>query len=345
MVAEAIASPDEVETPLLEVDGLTTWLNLRSGRVRAIEDLSFSLSRGESLAIVGESGCGKSVTALSIMRLLPAPPAQIEARALRFESRELLSLPEAGMRAVRGRDMAMIFQEPMSSLHPLLRTSKQLTETMTAHTAMSKGEIAARAIELLKLVRIPDPELRLREYPHNLSGGMRQRVMIAMALACNPKLLIADEPTTALDVTIQAQILDLIRELRAQFGMAILLITHDMGVVAENADRVIVMYAGRITEQAPVADLFAQPLHPYTAGLMASIPRIDPNAEDHGRRRLNEIPGLVPSLQERPAHCAFAPRCPLAIDRCRQVQPPLEEKRRGHYAACWRSDEMMRGAA
>jgi oligopeptide/dipeptide ABC transporter ATP-binding protein len=331
---------------LLEVEDLTTWFNLRAGRVRAIDRVSFSVKRGESLAIVGESGSGKSVTALSLLRLVPTPPAEIEARALTFEGTDLLKLDEEAMRKVRGRDISMIFQEPMTSLHPLLRIGKQITETLSLHTGLTAAEIHARAVELMRLVRIPDPEERLKRYPHELSGGMRQRVMIAIALACNPKLLIADEPTTALDVTIQAQILDLIRDLRRELGMAILLITHDMGVVAENADRVLVMYAGRVVEEAQVDDLFAEPLHPYTTGLMASIPRIPVGRRAPGKReRLNEIPGIVPALHERPEGCSFAPRCRLATDRCRREAPPLMEPRPGHRTACWEWEQLVKEAS
>ena len=318
--------------PLLTVDELSTWFHLRSGRLLAIDRVCFTINRGECVALVGESGSGKSVTALSIMRLLPTPPSEITARALRLAGTELLNLSEEAMRRLRGRDMAMIFQEPMTSLHPILPIRRQITETL--ETGRGQTDITARALELMHLVRIPDPERRLREYPHQLSGGMRQRVMIAMALAGHPKLLIADEPTTALDVTIQAQILDLLSDLRQQLGMALLLITHDMGVVAENADRVLVMYAGRVVEQARVTELFDQPLHPYTAGLMASIPRIDPEAA-LGRPRLNEIPGLVPSLRDRPSGCAFAPRCRYATERCRREEPPLLEHLPAHPSACW----------
>ena len=326
--------------PLLVIDELSTWFHLRSGKLLAIDRVSFALTRGECLAVVGESGSGKSVTALSVMRLLPSPPTEIAARGLRFAGTELLGLSEEAMRRLRGREMAMIFQEPMSSLHPILRVGRQITETLGSDRP--KAENTARALELMRLVRIPDPERRLREYPHQLSGGMRQRVMIAAALAGNPKLLIADEPTTALDVTIQAQILGLLRDLRRQLGMALLLITHDMGVVAANADRVLVMYAGRAVEQAGVMDLFDRPLHPYTAGLMASIPRIEPGAA--ARQRLNEIPGLMPSLHERPACCAFAPRCAYAVERCRRESPPLLERLPGHLAACWEWHRLAEGA-
>jgi peptide/nickel transport system ATP-binding protein len=320
--------PGTMADTLLAVDQLSTSFRTRSGNLLAIDRVSFSVGRGECVAVVGESGSGKSVTALSLMRLLPTREAEITARALRLGEVDLLALPEAEMRRLRGRDMAMIFQEPMTSLHPLLQIGKQVTETV------DRAQRHARALELMRLVRIPDPERRLREYPHLLSGGMRQRVMIAIALAGYPKLLIADEPTTALDVTIQAQILDLLSDLRTQLGMALLLITHDMGVVAENADRVLVMYAGRVVEQAAVIDLFDRPLHPYTAGLMASIPRLEPSGAN-GKERLSEIPGIVPSLSERPVGCAFAPRCRYAVDRCRRENPPLLEHRPGHLSACW----------
>jgi peptide/nickel transport system ATP-binding protein len=331
------------DAPLLEVDELTSWFTLQSGKVRAIDKVSFKVDRGECLAIVGESGSGKSVTALSLIRLIPT--AEVEARILRFEDMNLLALSEEQMRKVRGKDISMIFQEPMTSLHPILRIGKQITETLALHTDLSKAAIHARALELMRLVRISDSEQRMRDYPHQLSGGMRQRVMIAIALACNPKLLIADEPTTALDVTIQAQILDLIRSLRQQLKMALLLITHDMGVVAENADRVLVMYAGRIVEDADVRTLFARPLHPYTASLMASIPRIDLRRPAAGTRdRLSEIPGIVPSLQERPSGCAFAPRCGYVTEQCREMDPPLTEKQTGHKAACWEWERLAQVA-
>ncbi len=318
--------------PLLAVDELSTWFDGRSERLLAIDRVSFTVDRGECVAVVGESGSGKSVTALSIMRLLPVPPAGVTARGLRFAGTELLRLSEDAMRRLRGRGMAMIFQEPMTSLHPILRVRRQLTETLDP--GLPRPEITERALELMRLVRISDPERRLSEYPHQLSGGMRQRVMIAMALAGAPALLIADEPTTALDVTIQAQILDLLRDLRQRLGMALLLITHDMGVVAENADRVLVMYAGRIVEQAGVMELFDRPLHPYTVGLMASIPRLDLDPPG-GRQRLPEMPGVMPSLAGRPAGCAFAPRCRYVVERCRLESPPLLERLPGHLSACW----------
>ncbi|MGH7081092.1 MAG: ABC transporter ATP-binding protein [Acetobacteraceae bacterium] len=318
--------------PLLAVDELSTWFDVRSERLLAIDRVSFTVNRGECVAVVGESGSGKSVTALSIMRLLPVPPAAVTARGLRFAGTELLALSEDAMRRLRGRGMAMIFQEPMTSLHPILRVRRQITETLDP--GRPRPEITERALELMRLVRISDPERRLSEYPHQLSGGMRQRVMIAMALAGAPALLIADEPTTALDVTIQAQILDLLRDLRQQLGMALLLITHDMGVVAENADRVLVMYAGRIVEQAGVMELFDRPLHPYTVGLMASIPRLDQDPPG-GQQRLLEMPGVMPSLAERPAGCAFAPRCRYVVERCRRESPPLLERLPGHLSACW----------
>jgi peptide/nickel transport system ATP-binding protein len=325
-----------VATPLLEVRNLRVRFDTRAGELPAVDGVSFTLSDREVLAVVGESGCGKSVTALSVMRLVPVPPGRITEGAIRLQGRDLLSLPEAAMRRVRGNEIGMVFQEPMTSLHPTLTIGAQIEETLRQHRRMSKTEAAARAIEMLRLVRIPEPEQRSREYPHQLSGGMRQRVMIAIALACQPKLLIADEPTTALDVTIQAQILALVRELQAQMGMAVLLITHDMGVVAESAHRVIVMYAGRIVEVAPVETLFQAPCHPYTRGLLASTPRLD-GAEG----RLMEIPGMVPSLRELGQGCAFAPRCRHATDRCRAEAPPLEDKARTHQVACWHADQLL----
>ncbi len=319
-------------TPLLEVDNLKTHFFTRDGVVRAVDGVSFTVNAGETLAVVGESGCGKSVTSLSILRLIATPPGRVVAGEIRFQGRDLLKLGEPEMRKVRGNEISMIFQEPMTSLNPVLTVGRQIAEALTLHRGLSRNEASARAIEMLKLVHIPEPERRVTEYPHQLSGGMRQRVMIAMALACDPKLLIADEPTTALDVTIQAQILDLMRELKDKTGAAIVLITHDLGVVADMAQRVVVMYAGRIVEQALVADLYAHPRHPYTAGLLASIPRLN-EADDN--KRLAEIPGMVPSLKEAIAGCVFAPRCTYATARCQREYPPLEEKSPGHSVACW----------
>ena len=310
-------------TPLLAVDGLKTHFFTRRGVVKAVDGVSFSLAAGETLAIVGESGCGKSVTALSLMRLVPDPPGRIVAGSVKLGDVDLLALDEEAMRDVRGKDVAMIFQEPMTSLNPVLTIGSQIAEILLLHERLSRRAAWDKAVEMLRLVRIPEPEERARAYPHQLSGGMRQRAMIAMALACNPKVLIADEPTTALDVTIQAQILDLMRELQETFGTAIILITHDMGVVAENADRVVVMYAGRKVEEAAAAELFDNPGHPYTKGLLGSIPHLDTAARTTRRTRLNEIKGMVPSLFNLPAGCSFAPRCTLATDECRATPPPL----------------------
>jgi peptide/nickel transport system ATP-binding protein len=326
--------------PLLEVEGLKTWFYTRDGVVRAVDGVSFDVQPGETVAMVGESGCGKSVTSLSILRLIASPPGRTIAGRITFEGRDLLALPEEEMRKVRGNEISMIFQEPMTSLNPVLTIGRQIAETLTVHRGLSRGDAMARAVEMLKLVNIPEPESRTDQYPHQLSGGMRQRVMIAMALACGPKLLIADEPTTALDVTIQAQILDLMRALKARTGAAILLITHDLGVVAEMAQRVFVMYAGRKVEEAPVADLFARPRHPYTRGLLASIPRLGAAA---ARKRLAEIPGVVPSLREAIPGCVFAPRCAYATERCRREYPPLERKADGHFVACWEADRIPAG--
>ena len=320
-------------TPLLEVKGLRTEFRSGGSSFAAVDGISFSLAPGETLGIVGESGCGKSVTSLSIMRLVPNPPGKITAGEIRLEGRNLLDLPESDMRAVRGDDIAMIFQEPMTSLNPVQTVGDQIIEAVQLHRSLSAAAARARALEMLQLVKIPSPETRLDEYPHQLSGGMRQRVMIAMALACDPKLLIADEPTTALDVTIQAQILDLLRDLRERTGAAIMLITHDLGVVAELAHRVIVMYAGRIVEEAPVGLLFADPQHPYTLGLLGSIPRLGSDGDE----RLTAIEGVVPNPYALPPGCRFSPRCPLADEKCRSEQPALREIVPGHRAACWKA--------
>ncbi|HZB94278.1 MAG TPA: ABC transporter ATP-binding protein [Stellaceae bacterium] len=320
--------------PLLSIEDLRTHFFTRDGVVRAVDGVSYAVGAGETLAVVGESGCGKSVTALSVLRLVPSPPGRIIGGAIRFAGRNLLELGEAEMRRIRGNEISMIFQEPMTSLNPVLTVARQIGETLRLHQGLDRRQAAARAIEMLRLVRISEPERRARQYPHELSGGMRQRVMIAMALACNPKLLIADEPTTALDVTIQAQILDLMRELKAKIGAAIILITHDLGVVAEMAERVVVMYAGRKVEEAPVRALFRRPLHPYTRGLLASVPRLGA-ALGRDPPPLAEIPGTVPSLREEIAGCAFAPRCVSATERCRREAPSLEETMPGHFAACF----------
>ena len=330
---------------LLEVDNLQTHFRTPEGINRAVDGVSFHVDEGETLAIVGESGCGKSVTSMSLMRLIAEPPGKI-AGSIRFQGKDLLQLSEREMRAIRGNDISMIFQEPMTSLNPVLTVGRQIGETLRMHQGLDKQAAEARAIEMLTLVGIPEPARRVREYPHQLSGGMRQRVMIAMALSCNPKVLIADEPTTALDVTIQAQILDLMRELRDTLGTAIILITHDMGVVAENADRVVVMYAGRKVEEASVDDLFERPGHPYTRGLLDSIPNLDLAARaDPSRTRLNEIKGMVPSLFDLPKGCSFAPRCGFATDQCRAAFPRLEQLRPDHWVACWHADRLLGGAA
>ena len=330
---------DTPATLLLEVEGLKTHFFTRDGVVRAVDGVSFSVHAGETLAIVGESGCGKSVTSLSILRLIASPPGRTVAGSIRFKGRELLSLSEPEMRKVRGDEISMIFQEPMTSLNPVLTVGRQIAESLTLHRGLSRAAAHARAVEMLALVNIPEPGRRVSEYPHQLSGGMRQRVMIAMALACSPKLLIADEPTTALDVTIQAQILDLMRGLKEKTGAAIVLITHDLGVVAEMAQRVVVMYAGRKVEEAPVAELFARPRHPYTQGLLHSIPRLGATVTGK-RNRLEEIRGMVPSMREAIPGCVFAPRCAYATERCRTEYPPLEQKAGGHVVACWEADRI-----
>jgi peptide/nickel transport system ATP-binding protein len=310
--------------------------------------VSFSVGRGDTLAVVGESGCGKSVTSLSILRLIASPPGRtVEGRVV-FEGRDLLALPEPEMRKIRGNAISMIFQEPMTSLNPVLTIGRQIAEALVLHRGLARDAAEIRAVEMLRLVRMPEPERRVIQYPHQLSGGMRQRVMIAMALACEPRLLIADEPTTALDVTIQAQILDLMRELKTRTGAAIMLITHDLGVVAEMAQRVIVMYAGRKVEEASVTDLFARPRHPYTRGLLDSIPKLraaSRASDGPARGRLAEIAGTVPSLLQPIIGCAFAPRCAYARERCRVDYPPLEEKARGHWAACWESERLVANGA
>jgi len=325
---------------LLEIEGLKTHFFTRDGVVRAVDGVSFSVAPGETLAVVGESGCGKSVTSLSILRLIASPPGRIVEGSIRFQGQDLLALSERGMRDIRGNEISMIFQEPMTSLNPVLSVGRQITETLTLHRGLRREAAKARAIEMLRLVGIPEPASRLRQYPHEFSGGMRQRVMIAMALACDPKLLIADEPTTALDVTVQAQILDLMRQLKARTGTAIILITHSLGVVAEMAQRVIVMYGGRKVEEAPVGALFATPRHPYTRALLSSVPRLRSSLAGNGKARLAEIAGVVPSLKEAIPGCIFAPRCRHASEPCRQSYPPLEQKAAGHWVACWEADRL-----
>ncbi|MBV9112761.1 MAG: ABC transporter ATP-binding protein [Hyphomicrobiales bacterium] len=317
---------------LLEVENLQTHFRTPDGVNRAVDGVSFHVDDAETLAVVGESGCGKSVTANSILRLVPEPPGKI-AGSIKFQGRELLTLPERTMRAIRGNDIGMIFQEPMTSLNPVLTVARQLGETLRLHEGLDRTAAEARAIEMLDLVGIPEPRRRVRNYPHQLSGGMRQRVMIAMALACSPKLLIADEPTTALDVTIQAQILELMADLKRRTRTAIILITHDLGVVAEFAQRVMVMYAGRKVEEASVVDLFRTPRHPYTQGLIGAVPKLGSSLEGE-ETRLAEIPGIVPSLKQRIQGCVFAGRCPRVTEICRNVAPVLETKAPGHVAAC-----------
>jgi peptide/nickel transport system ATP-binding protein len=316
---------------MLEVSELSVRFDTDDGPVHAVDRMSFSLAEGEVLGIVGESGCGKSVTCMSLVRLLP-DTAHVSGRVA-FEGRDLLSLSTRELQRVRGRQIAYVFQEPMTSLNPVFTVGRQIGEVLQRHLGMSRAQARKRTIELLRLVRIPAPERRLDEYPHQLSGGMRQRVMIAIALACDPKVLVADEPTTALDVTIQAGILDLMRDIRERLGTAIVLITHNLGVVADIADRVVVMYAGRKAEEAPVDELFAHPQHPYTIGLLGAVPR--PYEGEGTRERLQEIPGRVPSLRELPQACAFADRCPRADTLTRSQIPPLREVRPQHLVACF----------
>ncbi|MEQ9643871.1 MAG: ABC transporter ATP-binding protein [Sandaracinaceae bacterium] len=306
--------------PLLRVENLVTAFHTDEGSVRAVDDVSFTVEDGQTLGIVGESGCGKSVTSLSVMRIVPDPPGVIERGRIVFQGRDLLKISEREMRALRGERISMIFLEPMTSLNPVHRVGKQISETLRVHRGMSRRDARKRAIELLDLVGIPAPAERVDSYPHELSGGMRQRVVIAMALACDPTLLIADEPTTALDVTIQAQILELLQKLKDEMGMSIIFITHDLGVVAELTDDVLVMYAGRVVERSPTAKLFADPLHPYTVGLLRSVPGFGQNI---GKKRLPTIEGMVPDLRELPRGCRFQDRCALVEPRCREEEPPL----------------------
>ncbi len=317
---------------LLEVRGLRTHFHTEDGDFAAVDGVSFSVGAGRTLAIVGESGCGKSVTALSIMGLLPRPAGQLRAGSIRFEGRELVGAPARELQDLRGNGIAMIFQEPMSSLNPAFTIGEQIVEGLLRHRPIGRAEAAAQALAMLRKVRMPAPEQRFHEHPHRLSGGMRQRAMIAMALSCAPRLLIADEPTTALDVTIQAQILALMRALQRETGAAVILITHDLGVVAELADEVLVMYAGRVVESAPVAALFSEPQHPYTVGLLGAIPRLDAD-----RGRLASIDGQVPSPLRRSPGCSFADRCPFSQLRCIAEPPPLREMAPGHLSACWRA--------
>ena len=314
---------------LLEVEDLRTVFETAGGTARAVDGVSFTVGRGETVGLVGESGCGKSVTALSIMRLVPSPPGRITHGAVRLDGRDLLALSEREMRRVRGNEISMVFQEPLSSLNPVFTCGEQIREAIALHQKTGRRESRRRAVEMLRLVRIPDPEKRYGSYPHQMSGGMRQRVMIAMALSCRPRLLIADEPSTALDVSVQAQIIELLLELREKFSMAMLLITHDLAVVAQMAARVVVMYAGVVAEQAPAAALFESPRHPYTAGLIASVPRVGQRLE-----RLPTIRGTVPDAFNLPPGCRFADRCAQRHERC-EVAPPLFELGDGHRARCW----------
>jgi len=322
---------------LLEIRGLKTHFKTDDGWLHAVDGVDLDIDAGQTVCVVGESGCGKSVTAKTVMKLIDMPPGRIVAGEVRWKGRDLVPLPPEEMQKVRAKEIAIIFQEPMTSLNPVFTVGEQIAESLRLHEGLSRKDALDRAVEMLRLVRIPTPEKRVRDYPHQFSGGMRQRVMIAIALACKPQLLIADEPTTALDVTIQAQILDLIAELKAELGMAVMLITHAMGVVAEVAQRVVVMYAGKVVEEAPVEALFARPLHPYTQGLIRSIPRID-LAATH-KVRLEAIPGTVPKLIEPGEGCRFASRCRRATPACSAATPPLRELAPGHRVACFLAEE------
>lgn len=318
---------------LLQIKNLKTYFYTSDGLVKAVDDVTWEVGAGEVIGLVGESGCGKSVTALSILRLIPDPPGKIVGGEIWFKGSNLLMLPINEMRKIRGNDISMIFQEPMTSLNPVFTIGDQIAEVLELHQKMSKKAAIEKAVEMLKLVGIPSPERRVKEYPHELSGGMKQRAMIAMALACNPKVLIADEPTTALDVTIQAQILDLMLKLKTELNTAIVLITHDLGVIAEMAQKVVVMYAGKVMEQAEVTEIFDHPLNPYTQGLLNSLPKIDAAR----KQRLNAIPGIVPSLYDLPKGCKFSPRCQYVMEICHQSEPDLKEVTPGHFSRCWLS--------
>lgn len=334
-----ISNTKQPGAPVLSVQGLCTEFRIGADVARAVDDLSFDLRESEILAIVGESGSGKSVTSLSIMGLIPNPPGRVVEGRIMYDGIDLLQLSDRQMQDLRGASLSMIFQDPMTSLNPVLSIGRQITEGIVQHLGMSRGEARAKAIEMMRLVSIPVPETRLNDYPHQYSGGMLQRIMIAIAMSCDPKILIADEPTTALDVTIQAQILELMRAMRDSMGTSIVLITHDMGVVAEMADRVLVMYCGRKIEEGPVADIFRHPHHPYTRGLLGALPVLG-KAGAVGECELNEIPGVVPSLTELPQGCNFSERCGYATEKCMEDVPPLEEKAPGHRAACWHSDKL-----
>ncbi|MGH7040131.1 MAG: ABC transporter ATP-binding protein [Stellaceae bacterium] len=319
-------------SPLLEIRGLKVQFATGGGVVQAVDGVDLALAPGETLGVVGESGCGKTVTALSILKLIPMPPGRIAGGAILWRGRDLVPLAGAALARVRSKEIGIVFQEPMTALNPVYTVVAQIAETLRRHERLGRHAARDKAVEMLRLVQIPSPERRVRDYPHQFSGGQRQRAMIAMALACAPQLLIADEPTTALDVTIQAQILDLIAEMKARLGMAVMLITHAMGVVAETAERVVVMYAGRVVEEAPVGELFARPLHPYTQGLIRSIPRL--GGSQGKKARLNAIPGVVPDLAHPPPGCRFAPRCPFVSAACTAAPPPLREVAPGHKVAC-----------
>jgi oligopeptide/dipeptide ABC transporter ATP-binding protein len=343
-----MSSPDnrpdsKTDDVLLEIRDLRTWFDTEEGTIKAVDGVNYVIQRGETLGVVGESGCGKSVTAMSILQLLPKPPARYAGGQILFEGRNLLELSEKDLRAVRGNDIAMIFQEPMTSLNPVFTVGNQIGETLQLHRGMSAPEARTASIEMLEKVGIPSPEARIDEYPHQLSGGMKQRVMIAMALACDPALLIADEPTTALDVTIQAQILDLLRDMQEKLGMSILLITHDLGVVAELSNHVAVMYASKIVEYATTESLFARPRHPYTFGLFQSLPEMHAEHDE----RLREIPGSVPNPLDFPSGCKFRERCFKAMSRCAEEEPVLVDQGNGHLLACHApiTDEELGGAA
>jgi oligopeptide/dipeptide ABC transporter ATP-binding protein len=327
---------------LLDIRNLRTYFYTEDGVVPAVDGVNLYVNRGETLGVVGESGCGKSQTSLSVMRLIPMPPGKImEGSEILFEGQDLLKKSESEMRKIRGNDISMIFQEPMTSLNPVYTIGDQIAEAIQLHQGLNHREAINKAIDMLRLVGIPLPDRRVKEYPHQLSGGMRQRVMIAMALSCNPKLLVADEPTTALDVTIQAQILELMKRLKKELGMAIMLITHDLGVVAEMAERVVVMYAGKVVEEGDVVSIFKNPIHPYTEGLLKSIPRMDAEAG-----KLHVIEGVVPNPLHMPEGCRFNPRCPYAIDKCRETQPPLEQIAPGRWVACFlATDRLAKGVS
>ncbi len=321
---------------LLEVKDLRTYFYTYEGVVKAVDGVSYELEEGETLGLVGESGCGKSVSALSVMRLIPDPPGKIVAGEIQFENEDILKVDMDDMRRIRGGKISMVFQEPMTSLNPVLTVEKQLTETLELHMGMTKGEARREAVDLLSRVGIPDPESRIKQYPHQFSGGMRQRVMIAMALSCNPRLIIADEPTTALDVTIQAQILELMKSLTTEFGVALIVITHNLGVVARYADRMNIMYAGKIIERGSAMEIYANPRHPYTIGLLHSVPRLD----QPRREKLDPIEGQPPDLINVPEGCSFRARCRWAMDKCAIEAPPLMPTSDGHWSACWRSEEL-----